>query len=74
MTRLFIFLISYGLIVITATQMIFYLNYRSLGYEWSEIVDYIVGSADFALFSIAVIILILSVSVRAPSRLPFSRE
>jgi hypothetical protein len=74
MTRLFIFLISYGLIVITATQMIFYLNYRSLGYEWGEIVDYIVGSADFALFSIAVIILILSVSVRAPSRLPFSRE
>ena len=36
MTRLFIFLISYGLIVITVSQMIFYFNYRSLGYEWSK--------------------------------------
>jgi phosphoglycerol transferase MdoB-like AlkP superfamily enzyme len=74
MTRTFLFLISYGLIVITISNMIFYFNYRALGYEWNEIFRYIFQTADFALFVIAACILILTVYVRVPSRLPFSRQ
>lgn len=74
MTRVFLFLISYGLIVITVSQMIFYFNYTSLGYDWYQIFHFIAGSADFALFIVSVIILILTVYVRVPSRFPSSRE
>lgn len=76
MTRLFLFLISYGLVVITVSHMIFYFNYRSLGYEWNQIFHYIVRTADFALFLIAaaVLVLTITVSVRAPSRPPSSGE
>ncbi|BAQ10272.1 hypothetical protein OXB_1801 [Bacillus sp. OxB-1] len=76
MTRLFLFLISYGLVVITVSHMIFYFNYRSLGYEWNQIFQYIVRTADFALFLIAaaVLVLTITVSVRVPSRPPSSEE
>lgn len=74
MTRLLLFLISYGLIVITVSQMIFYFNYTSLGYDWYQIFQFIVSSADFTLFIISVIMLILTVYVRVPSRFPSSRE
>jgi hypothetical protein len=74
MTRLFLFLISYGLIVVTVTNMIFYFNYRSLGYEWEQIIHFIVHTADFRLFLIAALTLVLTVYVRVPSRLPSSRE
>ena len=74
MTRIFLFLISYGLIVVTVSQMIFYFNYRSLGYEWHQIFYFILRTADFALFVIAAIMIILTVYVRVPSRLPSSRE
>lgn len=74
MTRFFLFLISYGLIVITASQIIFYFNYRTLGYEWKQVFTYILQTADFYLFILSAIILILTVFVRVPSRLPSSRE
>ncbi len=73
MTRLFLFLISYGLIVVTVSNMIFYFNYRALGYEWQQIFYYILHTADFMLFVLAVLVLILTVYVRVPSRLPSSR-
>ncbi len=73
MTRLLLFLISYGLIVITTSNMIFYFNYRSIGYEWNQIFYFIVHTADFTLFVLAATTLILTVYVRVPSRLPSSR-
>lgn len=73
MTRLFLFLISYGLIVVTVSNMIFYFNYRSLGYEWRQIFYFILHTADFTLFVLATLTLILTVYVRVPSRLPSSR-
>lgn len=73
MTRLFLFLISYGLIVVTVSNMIFYFNYRSLGYDWKQILFYIVHTADFTLFVLAALTLILTVYVQVPSRFPFSR-
>ena len=74
MTRIFLFLISYGLIVVTVSHIIFYFNYRSLGYDWHQIIYFIVHTADFALFVVSTIMLILTVYVRVPSRPPSSRE
>ena len=74
MTRIFLFLISYGLIVVTASQIIFYFNYRSLGYGWRQIFYFIIHTADFTLLVISAIMIILTVYVRVPSRLPFSRR
>ena len=74
MTRIFLFLISYGLIVVTVSHMIFYFNFRSFGYDWHQIIYFIIHTADFALFVVAAIMIILTVYVRVPSRLPSSRE
>lgn len=73
-TRIFIFLISYGLIVVTVSQMIFYFNYRSFGYSWDQVFYYILRTPDFKLFVIALVMLVLTVSYRAPLRAPFSEE
>jgi hypothetical protein len=72
MTRIFLFLISYGLIVVTVSNMIFYFNYRSLGYSWHQIFNFIIHTADFALFVVSTIMIILTVYVRVPSRFPSS--
>lgn len=72
MTRLFLFLLSYGLIVTTCTTMITYLNYTSMGFDMQTVGLFILQSADFALFIGAIILLLLTVYVRVPSRLPFS--
>lgn len=74
MTRVILFLISYGLIVITVSNMISYFNYVSLGYDWSQIFYFILHTADFTLFVFSAVIIILTVYVRVPSRLPSSRE
>lgn len=72
MTRLFFFLLSYGLIVTTCTTMITYLNYASMGYDMRTVGLFIIQSADFAMFVGAVILLLITVYARVPSRLPFS--
>ncbi|MDW0111428.1 hypothetical protein [Sporosarcina aquimarina] len=72
MTRLFFFLLSYGLIVTTCTTMITYLNYTSMGYDMRTVGLFIVQSADFTMFVAAVILLLITVYARVPSRLPFS--
>ncbi|NYF23985.1 magnesium-transporting ATPase (P-type) [Sporosarcina sp. JAI121] len=74
MTRVILFLISYGLIVITVSNMISYFNYVSLGYDWGQIFYFILHTADFTLFVFSAVIIILTVYVRVPSRLPSSRE
>ena len=71
MTRFILFLISYGLIVICVSNFIFYFNYRSLGYEWDQIFYFIIRTADFTLFIVAAITLMITVLYRAPSRSPF---
>lgn len=70
MTRFLLFLISYGLMVVTITQMIFYLNYRSVGYSWNEVFSYILQTPDFKLFVISSICFTCVVFFPSPSRLP----
>jgi hypothetical protein len=73
-TRVFLFLISYGLLVVSISHVIFYFNYRSLGYEWSQIFYFIFRTADFALLVISAITLTITVAYRGPSRSPFFSE
>lgn len=75
MTRLFLFLISYGLLVVSISHIIFYFNYRSLGYEWGQIFHFIIRTADFTLLIIAAVaLIIIIVSYQGPSHSPFSEE
>ncbi|SUI99911.1 Uncharacterised protein [Sporosarcina pasteurii] len=72
MTRFFIFLISYGLLVMSTAQIIIYLNYRTLGHTWDAVLYYIVRTPDFAILVISAVTMIIIVSFRGPLRLPFS--
>ena len=72
MTRFFLFLISYGLLVMSTAQVIFYFNYRTIGYEWSQVFYFIIRTADFAILVVSAITLMIIVSYRGPSRSPFS--
>lgn len=73
-TRFFIFLLSYGILVVSISHIVFYFNYRSLGYEWNQIFYFIIRTADFTMFVISAVTLFLTVSYRGPSRAPFSEE
>ena len=73
-TRILLFLISYGLLVVSISHVIFYFNYRTLGYEWSQVFYFIIRTSDFALLVISAITLIITVSYRGPSRSPFFSE
>ncbi len=71
-TRFFIFLLSYGLLVVSSAQLILYLNYRSLGYEWDVVIYYIIRTTDFTIFIGSLITLMLIVFFRGPFGSPFS--
>lgn len=71
MTRFFLFLISYGLLVVSISHVILYFNYRTLGYEWNQIFYFIVRTTEFALLVVSAVTLIIVVAYRAPSRAPF---
>lgn len=70
--RFLLFLISYGLLVISSAQLIIYLNYRSLGYDWDAVFYYIIRTADFTIFVTSAIILMIIVFFRGPFGSPFS--
>ena len=59
---------------LVSTQIIFYFNYRSLGYEWSQVFYYIIRTGDFVLFVVSAITLMIIVFYRGPSRSPFFEE
>lgn len=73
-TRILLFLISYGILVISTTHIILFLNYRTIGYEWKQVFHFIIRTPDFAMCILSAITLILTVVVRAPSHPPFSEE
>lgn len=66
MTRLFIFLFSYCIIVITLADLLFYLNYSALGYNYAQIALFILQSADFMMLLVAILLLLLTVCVPSP--------
>ncbi|WP_040227798.1 hypothetical protein [Bhargavaea cecembensis] len=74
MNRLFLFLFSYGLCVVTMSHLVLFLNYRALGHSWESVFRYIVATPDFKLLVIALIVLLFTVSGRGPLRLPSGKE
>lgn len=70
--RFLFFLICYGLVVLTATHMILYLNYHALGYPWSDVFIFILKTVDFKIFLGACLGLITVFFFPSPSRTPFS--
>lgn len=70
--RLFVFLMSYGLLVVSSAQLILYLNYRSLGHDWDAVFYYMIRTADFSIFIGSLLTLMLIVFFRGPFGSPFS--
>lgn len=71
--RLFAFLICYGLIVLTTTHMILYLNYHALGYAWTTVFKFILNTIDFKIFLGSWIGLLIVFFYPSPSQLPSSK-
>ncbi|EON73460.1 hypothetical protein ABIA69_004198 [Lysinibacillus parviboronicapiens] len=57
MFRLFLFLMSYGLMILSIGNLILYLNYRTLGYSWSVVFKFMVHTTEFYLAIGACIVL-----------------
>lgn len=72
MTRFVLFLFFYGLCVMSVSNMILYLNYRTLGYTWHAVLLYIVHGVELYLLLFAIIGMISVVYGLSPSRSPFS--
>lgn len=72
LTRFVLFLVCYGLCVMSISNMILYLNYRTLGYSWHVVLLYIVNSVELYLALAALIGLFIVVYGLGPSRSPFS--
>ncbi|MGG2053199.1 hypothetical protein ABFY48_02285 [Lysinibacillus pakistanensis] len=47
MFRLFLFLMSYGLIILSVGNLILYLNYRTLGYSWIVVFKFMMHTTEF---------------------------
>lgn len=47
MFRLFLFLMSYGLIILSVGNLILYLNYRTLGYPWIVVFKFMMHTTEF---------------------------
>ncbi|SKA96146.1 hypothetical protein SAMN04244570_1773 [Sporosarcina newyorkensis] len=72
MTRFLVFLFSYSIIVICVANLLFYLNYAALGYDYKQITLFMLQSTDFTMLVIAIISLVFTVCVPSPSRPPSS--
>jgi len=47
MFRLFLFLMSYGLLILSVGNLILYLNYRTLGYSWIVVFKFMMHTTEF---------------------------
>ena len=72
MVRYMIFLISYGFTVLSFSNCILYLNYRTLGYSWSAVISFIVQTTEFYIGIVSFIVLLIVVYDLTPLRPPFS--
>ncbi|AWE06441.1 hypothetical protein DCE79_03155 [Lysinibacillus sp. 2017] len=72
MTRFVLFLFCYGICVMSISNIILYLNYRTLGYSWHAVLLYIFNSAELYMFFGAIIGMFIVVYALSPSRSPFS--
>ncbi|RND00618.1 hypothetical protein EC501_04020 [Lysinibacillus halotolerans] len=72
MFRFMLFLFSYGICVMSVGNLLLYLNYRTLGYSWSAVWSFIVGTHELYIAIVSLIILFILIFDLIPSRFPFS--
>ncbi len=60
MTRVFIFLIGFGLTVIGSVYLISYCNLMTVGYNFKEYVQFIIRRIECQYFTIGMILIFLS--------------
>lgn len=72
MVRYMIFLISYGFTVLSFSNCILYLNYRTLGYSWPAVASFIIQTTEFYIGIVSFIVLLIVVYDLNPLRPPFS--
>ena len=68
MLRIFFFLFGFGLMVIGFTYIILYLNLFSVGYNFSEYVNFIFRRLECHFVLIGLIILILSMFIKGEKK------
>lgn len=71
MTRFFLFLISYGVCVISVSNVLLYLNYRTLGYSWEAVISFILSSHELYIAIGSFFILFIVIFDLIPWRFPF---
>lgn len=70
--RFVLFLFSYGLCVISVSNLLLFLNYRTLGYSWRAVIIYILGTPELYLMICSLTVLFILIFDLYPSRFPFS--
>lgn len=64
MRRIFFFLIGFGLTVIGFSYIILYLNLLSIGYNFSQYVNFIIRRVECYYSVIGIVIMILSMMIK----------
>lgn len=72
MNRFVLFLFSYGMCIMAGSNLILYLNYRTLGYSWTAVCLYILHSVELYIAGGALVVMFIVVYGLGPSRSPFS--
>ncbi len=68
LSRVFFFLIGFGLMVIGSVNIIIYMNYMTVGYSFSEYVNFIIRSSEFILVIIGFIIINLCIFIKGGTK------
>mgnify|MGYP004481994487 FL=1 len=68
MVRVFFFLLGFGLMVIGCSFIILYLNLTTMGYNFLEYVNFIIGRVECYFSIIGFIIMILSITLKGDYR------
>lgn len=63
-TRMFFFLVGFGLMVIGFVNIIIYMNYMAVGYSFNEYVNFIIRSSEFIYTIVGFIIVNLCIFIR----------
>ncbi|SER63304.1 hypothetical protein SAMN05518872_101423 [Psychrobacillus sp. OK032] len=68
--RILLFLISYGIAVISCSHLVLFLNFLSLGYSLSSVLVYMLQTKEFIMLCASFVALTIIVFFRGPLRLP----
>ena len=68
LTRIFFFLLGFGLLVIGFVNIIIYMNFMTVGYSFKEYVNFIIRSSEFVYVIVGFIIINLCIFIKGGSK------